>query len=256
MTKNDEFFTIPREEVLTRLPEEIINFYSQAGYLDLTVGDLHISQGLVRNNGKIIDNIDRNEGREIVNKRGLQVPSVALTYKVIIPYLRMCTLENEGLKKVLNSLATNSEFLEDVVIQMGHRRMSKDETKFWQEIRKSPEESYALKLRIGDKETSTTLPCKIKGADKKFWDYEVNGSFNVEDLNSFGFPTVLREDGEFRYWGPNDFNRPIGKELYPYGGGPQGEAATVRCKTLDLLLTFRPRGDIQDNVGIRGVKVE
>ncbi len=250
----NEFFTIPREELLTRLPKETIDFYSQAKYLDLTLGDLYVAQNLTGDDGKIVDNIDKNKGRHILNKQGLQLPSVALMYRVIIPYLRMHASQDEELKKVLNSLAMNSEFLEDIVIQASHQRMSRDERKFWKEIKKSPEESYVLKLRIGDKETPITLPYKIKGIDREFWDYEINGSFDLEDLNSFGFPTVLREEGEFKYWGPNDFNRPIGRELYPYGGGPQGEVATIRCNTLDLLLIFRPGDDIQDNVGVRGVR--
>lgn len=256
MTKNNEFFTIPREEVLARLPKETVYFYNQANYLDLTRGDLHVSQDLIRTDGKIVDNIDRNQGGHKVNEQELKLPSVALMYKVIIPYLKIHASQNEQLKKVLGSLATNSEFLEDVVIQVGHRRASRDERKFFEEIRKSPEESYALKLRIGNKKTPIMLPHEVKNTGVEFWDYEVNGSFDLEDLNAFGFATVLREDGEFDYWGPDDFNRPIGKELYPYGGSPQGEVATIRCKTLDLLLTFRPRGDIQDNLGVRGVKVE
>ncbi len=42
MRKNNEFFTIPREEVLAKLPHETIHFYSQASYLDLTAGDLSV----------------------------------------------------------------------------------------------------------------------------------------------------------------------------------------------------------------------
>lgn len=255
MTKNNEFFTIPREEVLNRLPEETIRFYAQSEYLDLATGDLYVSRDLIKENGTIVDNIDYNEGRLIINKLQLKLPSVALMYKVIIPHLKELALQDEELKKILESFAENHEFLEDVIIQPGHQRMVRDEKTFWEELGKQPQDAFALKLRMGKKETAITLPYKIKGTDKEFWDYEVNGSFNLEDLDAFGFPKTLKENEEFNYWGPDDFNRPIGKELYPYGGSPQGQVATIRCKTLDLLLTFRPNGDIQDNLGIRGVKV-
>jgi len=255
MTKQNKFFTIPRAEVLTRLPEETISFYQDANYLDLTTGNLHVSRDLIGTNGKIVDNVDRDQGKITVNNQGLQLPSAALMYKVIIPHLRAQASQDENLKKVLESMSITFEFLEDIVIQVGHQRMARDERTFWDEIGKPPHESYALRLKVGNKEIPIALPYKIKGTDRKFWDYDVNGQYNLGDLNAFGFPTTLRENGEFKYWGPNDFNRPIGRELYPSGGRPQGEVATIRYKTLGLLLNFRPKGDIQDNLGVRGVKI-
>jgi len=240
--KIPDFFTISRKEVLATLAPETVEFYRGAEYLDLTSGDLNVGiEPVTDDSGKILDNISYVEGKKIITEMGFQLPSVALMYQVIIPYLMKNSLEDRKLGKALESMVNNFEFLEDVIIQKG-------------EI----ENKYALHLRIGERETSLNLPHEVKSSgDPKFWDYQVNGSFDLTDLNDLGFPIVLKDKGKLKYWGPSDFNMPIGKELYPYGGGPQGETSCIRCsgETLDLLLTFRPRGSHQDNLGLRGIRV-
>lgn len=243
MIQENQFFIIPKDEVLAVLAPETVNFYQRAKYLDLTSGDLHVSTDLLRSNWKLLDNIDYEEGRRIVQEHNLQLPSVALMYLVIIPYLKRHQSDKK-LGNVLRSMNHNCEFLEDVVIQNDG-------------IEESSDSAYGLKLKVGNRKTALLLPHKIEEEAGKFWNYEVSGSFSLEDLNDLGFPTALKDKGEFMYWGPNDFNRFVGKELYPYGGGPQGQVATIRSfgQTLDLNLIFRPSNDIQDNLGVRGLKV-
>jgi len=245
-------FVIKKDDVIARLPQETIDFYKTAGYLDVTAGDLYISD-IIRRNEAILDNIDCNRARHIVQAVGLQLPTVALMYKVIIPFLK----ERAPIQSLQSFLAA-SEFLEDTVIQESHLRSIRNEQVFWEEIKKQPEVRYALTLQIGKGKTNLILPSHKSKDEREFWNYELHGAFDQEDTNAHGFPTTLKENGEFQYWGPSDFNQPIGRELYPFGGGPQGQVAVVRSneKSLDVLLSFRPSGGVQDKVGARGICVQ
>lgn len=241
---NDPFFVIERDEVLAALAPATVDFYREAEYLDLTVGDLHVSTDLLRNNGKVIDNIDYEEGRKLLAKQKLSLPSPALMYNVIIPFLKEHASTDQRINHVLGRMKNEySEFLEGIVSQeVGDR-----DHNLWLEM--GPvEENLITKAR-----RKISLPQKLSESD--FKNYEVNGSFDLRDLDEFGFPKFLQGDGEFKYWGPQEFNQALAREL---GSSPQYKVVPLRVKneSLDLVLTFRPRRHFNDDVGVRGVKVE
>ena len=73
---------------------------------------------------------------------------------------------------------------------------------------------------------------------------------NHDDIKNL----IDRQDGEFKYWGPQEFDIPLAREL---GANPQYRVVPIRCKgdSLDLLLNFRPRWHFNDGIGVRGVKI-
>lgn len=251
MTKgNEDFFVIRKEEVLESIPERAVQFYAAANYLDLKSGDLHIARQPLLVDSKVLetassleiripqkqdvllDNISYDDGKSILKKLGLTLPSASLMYRIIIPHVKRHSKEDDGLRKVLEAMVNDyNEFLED-------------------KIQEEPRFSRNLKICIGKLTDRLRLPCPKRS-------YYVQGKFDIQLLNEFGFPLILSENGEFHYFGPNDFIKPIGKELYPYGGGPKGEIIAIRQigESLGLNLLFT-RADVQDNLGVRGVKIE
>ena len=246
MTKQNDFFTIPREFVLERITPKTVTFYRQVNYLDLEAGHLCVAQnpldeeftsGVIT---KLVDNIDYVQGRELVASLGLRLPSPAIMYKVIIPYLKQYAPSGIMLNHILERMRNDySEFLEGIVFQdIGSKNCD-----LWL-IGEAKTENSHIQIK-----RKLTLPHRVR--DSGFKDYEVNGSFVAEDLDEFGFPKSLRQDGEFKYWGPQEFNIPLAREL---GANPQYKVVPIRCAedSLDLLLNFRPRGHFNDKIGVRG----
>lgn len=241
----ENFFIIPRNYVLERVSPGIINFSRRVSYLDFEAGDLYITEGPLENrDGKILDNIDYIEGRKLVASRGLSLPSPLLMYKVIIPFLKEHGEFDEKLNRVLERMRNDySEFLEGIISQnIGDKNCDLwlvDETR-------TEDSNEQVKKKI-------SLPHKI--LDSSFKDYEVSGYFIVDDLDEFGFPKSLRQEGGFKYWGPQEFNIPFAREL---GAKPQYKVVPIRCaeNSLDFLLNFRPRGHFNDRISVRGVKIQ
>ncbi len=228
----EEFFVIPRSYVLDNLSSKLIEFYQEADYLDLTKGDIHIASSPLKNSdGGILDNISYDEGRAKIKDLGLKLPSAAIIYQVMVPWAKGRYADELECRRMYESMIGFSEFLEDRVVEQ-------------------PRHSRELFLTIGSSRRRLELP-----GEKEY--YSIDGYFSQGALGLFGFPDELSKNGEFTYHGPRDFNMPIGRELYPYGGGPRGEVVAIKqySDKLGLNLLFRGH-EVQDNLGIRGIKIE
>lgn len=247
------YFTIPQVEVIKSLSRGTVEFYGRSGYLDLMAGDLNVATRLLHVNdavrshckshdisvgasrGSLLDNISYDEAVTIVHGMDKRLPTAALMFRVIIPYLSATTPTAQSYAAISRMQEQSGEFLEGILaVDLG----------------KSPQ------LRLGTGKIPLHLPHKVE-AGSKFREYHVRGTFGPEDITDEGFPSRLNSSAVFDYFGPNDFSKPIGKELYPFGGGPQGEVVAIlqHGERLGLNLLFT-RTDIQDNLGLRLVWVE
>ena len=247
MTKDlpDDFFVIKKDFVLSALPRSAIVLYANPQYLDLTKGDLCVDATLLHiddsvtaaihalgiplpytRRGLLVDNISYDQASSVCSHLGVHRPTAALWYKVIVPFVDSGACNASLTKAFRESVSNQNEFLEGII-----RRVRQN----------------ALQLRVG----TAVYPLNLPPGES----YNVNGLFDRKDLAPTGFPTTVHESGELEYFGPNDFIKPIGKELYPYGGGPKGEVVSVRNVGGGLNLLFT-RSDFQDNLGIRRIWVE
>ncbi len=125
-----------------------------------------INLNLQGNDGDYVVNINHPNARKLVEALGYKLPTTALMYRLFIPYIE--DLANQGNAEAQATLKemtdTKAEWLEDLV---------KDKRDVW----------------IGTKSKRLSLPDR-------------DGRFDRQDINEFGYPDNVKDQGEFYYWYP------------------------------------------------------
>ncbi|MBI2672730.1 hypothetical protein HYX19_00570 [Candidatus Woesearchaeota archaeon] len=179
------FYMIDLQLILQSTTPEYRSFLRDAGYGDLDAcSHLDIAKNMLRidqdvrdaaarngitltgkDNDYVID-INQTNARKIVEAMGYKLLTVALMYKLFIPYIEdLAHQGNEEAQVTLDEMVnTQAEWLEDLILDKN-------------------------KVKIGTKEKTIMLP-------------QTDGYFDITDINQFGYPTAVRDSGEFPYWFP------------------------------------------------------
>ena len=131
-----------------------------------SVRDTAQREGLSLNgaDGTYIVSISQPDGRNLIESLGGKLLTTGLMYKLFIPYIKeLAQNGNAEAQETLNEMInTKAEWLEDLVLDKS-------------------------RLKIGNKKRRITLPNK-------------NGRYDRADISEFGYPTSVKNEGEFFYW--------------------------------------------------------
>ena len=188
-------YQIDKPTILRATTPDYRKFLRDSGYGDLdSCSHLGVAKGILKynqdvrqtaqraglalngNDGDYVIDISHPNARKLVEALGYKVLTTALMYKLFIPYIKdLAQSGNAEAQATLNEMTDTSagkaEWLEDLV---------KDKKK----------------VLIGTKEKKLTLPDK-------------DGRFDRADINEFGYPTKVKDSGEFYYWYPKDNERAV-----------------------------------------------
>ena len=183
---DDFFYNIPRDFVFANTSPVYRRFLREAGLVDLSDCEfLGFGKTLLRENDDVSNaalrlkvNYERDDGSIVVisqddsrklvkelDKDCFLVP-VGLMYKVVIPYLKDLEEQNlSDVKETLGEMRNYAGWLEDKVLDMNI-------------------------LVVG-------------GKSKKIGFINKSGYFDNKDLNIYGYPTKIRNSGEYYFWNSN-----------------------------------------------------
>ena len=199
--QDKRFYLIEKPRILSATTPAYRKFLRESGYGDLdSCAGIEIAKGVLKidpavrqaaarvnlnlsgNDGDYVVNINHPNARKLVEALGYKVPTVGLMYRLFIPYIKeLAQNGNPEAQATLNEMInTKAEWLEDLV---------KDKKK----------------VCIGIKEKRLSLPDK-------------DGIFDRADINEFGYPNAVRDQGEFYYCYPRD--NKIAAFRYWDGSGP------------------------------------
>ena len=165
--------------------------------------DLDSSDGLLIEKKINKTAINWNKGKKLLENGSYKLLTVGLMYLVFIPWLKEKELQEQtDIKETLNEMKNKyAEWLEDQIINKNT-------------------------LKINNKEI------KIDFLKQDGW-------FDKEDINEYGYPRKLKENGEHYYWYPRD-----------------NEIAAVRNGDSELsLVLVREPGIVDVELGLRRSKI-
>jgi len=184
-----DFFKFPIADVKNNLSQDYLNFLKQSGYapnLD-SATELRIAKYPLKINkevkeasktagifisGKVnsyLANITHTNGRKLVQALDYKLPTTAIMYKIFIPHIKaLAESGDKDAKAILKVMIdTRTEWLEDLILNKN-------------------------KVKIGNSERDIALPLQ----DNMF--------FDRSDINEFGYPSQIKDQGEFYYWYPRN----------------------------------------------------
>ena len=186
LSQFDQGYVFNRKEIEESLTPAYLQFLKEAGIADLDkTPDLFVAkyvlkkdervEGVIREQGlnckyakdRTVVNIPHQDARKLVYNLGGIVLPVGVMYKLIIPGLKQAAGEgNESAGETLEQMIKGyAEWLEDQRV------------------------SDKKRLKIGTSEITIVLP-------------DIDGIFDREDIDEFGYPTNVEYQGEFHYWKP------------------------------------------------------
>ncbi len=183
---NKLFYLFDRKEIIEATSSEYRKFLKQAGYANIDrCSGLLIEKNILRNDQSVKDsakylkiklnenddcvvNINQSNGRRLIKKIGGKLLTTQLMYGLFIPFLiDQLAQGNKEVQSTIDEMTdTKAEWLEDLILDKS-------------------------RLRIGSQEKKLTLV----GRD---------GYFDKSDLNEFGYPTKIKDSGEYYYWYPRN----------------------------------------------------
>jgi len=216
----DSFYIFQMSEVKKTLSKGYLKFLMDSGYspnlndaseIGIAKSILQINQAVrdsaqqagltIGNDGDYLVNINHANGKKIVEAIGYKLPTAGLMYKLFIPWLKsQAEQNNPEAKATLNEMTnTKAEWLEDLILNKNA-------------------------LMMGSKKIALTLPQK-------------DGRFDRAEINEYGYPTAVKDAGEFYYW-------------YPKGD----KMAAIRDwgSELNLYLYWVP-SNADDDLGVRAI---
>ena len=220
---DNDFYKFSMEEVREKLSKDYLKFLKKSGYapeLDSASGlmiakrilkaDDEVRKLISENNieAKIEDNtnyvvnINHANSKRLVNLLGYQLPTTGIMYRLFIPSLKdLAESGNEEAKANLNEMNTKAEWLEDLVLDK-------------------------LRLKIGNAERRIILPDK-------------DGRFDRADISEYGYPTLVRDHGEFYHWHVSG-----------------DERAAIRSRDSEFYLSLVRGPSVEsDGLGVRRAKI-
>ena len=217
---DEDFLKFPIADVRNNLSQNYLNFLKQSGYapnLD-NATELGIAKYPLKINKEVkeaaetagisisgkansyLASINHTDSRKLAETLGYRLPTAAIMYKLFIPYIKNLTeSEDKDAKAMLKVMTdTKAEWLEDLILNKN-------------------------KLKIGNDETGIVLPMQ-------------DNRFDRSDINEFGYPSQIKDQGEFYYWYPRN-----------------NEVAVIRSRGSELLLNcdWAP----SDSGGVFGVRL-
>ena len=215
-----DFFKFPIADVKNNLSQDYLNFLKQSGYapnLD-SATELRIAKYPLKINKEVkeasktagisisgkansyLASINHTDSRKLAETLGYRLPTAAIMYKLFIPYIKNLTESGDKDAKTMLKVMTDTraEWLEDLILNKN-------------------------KLKIGNDETGIVLPMQ-------------DNRFDRSDINEFGYPSQIKDQGEFYYWYPRN-----------------NEVAVIRSRGSELLLNcdWAP----SDSGGVFGVRL-
>ncbi len=184
----DDFYVFTRDQIRQTTSQNYRHFLRVADYADLDYADLDNASELriakrllridrrvrdvaARNNvaitgddNKYLVNINQADARKIVGGLGGKLLTVGLMYRLFIPYIKELAQQNNQEAQATLKEMTNikAEWLEDIILD-------------------------GKRVRIGIAVRNILLPRN-------------SGRFDRVDINEFGYPTSVKDQGEFYYW--------------------------------------------------------
>lgn len=218
----DELYLIDRSRILAATTPAYRQFLEDSGYGDLnSCSGIGVAKGMLKydqtvrdaareaglsltgSDGDYVVNINHPDARKLVEALGYKVLTTGLMYKVFIPYIQEPAQQGnpEAQATLDEMISTKAEWLEDLIL---------DKTR----------------LKIGTHDIRLVLPDK-------------DGRFDRADIDEFGFPIRVRDQGEFYYFYPR---------------GDESAVFRNRDSELDLILNREP--SIVDGwLGVRRAKI-
>src|SRR3989338_8658426 len=196
----DNFYKFTMDQVRQVLTPDYLRFLEESGYapdLDRASGlaiekgilkaDDNIAQviqnnriaAVIEDNTKYITSINQTNGRKLVEALGYRLPTTAVMYKLFIPHLKLLTEQgNTEAKKTLEEMLNKkAEWMYDLILN-------------------------GNKVKIGSREKQLVFS-------------ESHGYFDRSDINEFGYPNAVdQQQGEFRYWAPNEDENAVFRGRY------------------------------------------
>ncbi len=190
LEKRNGFYTFDKPALLAATTPAYRSLLKDGGYADIdSCSGLHVAEGILKyddavkqigtnvglsltgNNGDYVVNINQSDGIRLVEGMGYTLLTTQLMYSLFIPYIKTAAKQGDAQAQTTldEMVKTKAEWLQDVIF---------DKTK----------------LKIGNRANTSThdvlvLPTK-------------DGRFNPTDMNEYGYPTQLTDNGEFYYWFP------------------------------------------------------
>ena len=217
-TSTADFYTFDRTAIHQATTPAYRTFLKDAGYADLdTCSGVSINKKILRytqevrdkgingTDGAYVVNITPTNGKDLIERLGGKLLTTALMYQLFIPYIKdQAQAGNTEAQATLKEMTdTKAEWLEDLVVDQS-------------------------KIKIGNREINVSLPL-------------TEGQFDRSDLNELGYPTTVKNTGEFRYWYPRDNvraafrDRGVGLDLV-LDGGPSGTYVVLGVRRAKFFL--------------------
>ncbi|MBI2673243.1 hypothetical protein HYX19_03215 [Candidatus Woesearchaeota archaeon] len=177
------FYRIDAQLILQSTTPEYRSFLRDAGYgnvdinshLDIAKSMLRIDQNvrdaaarsgitfLITDDNNYVVKISQTNARKLVESLGYRLLTTDLMYSLFIPYIKdLAQKDDAEAKATLDEMVnTKAEWLEDLILDKN-------------------------KLKIGAKEKAIILP-------------QTDGRFDKTDINQFGYPSAVKDSGEFIY---------------------------------------------------------
>jgi len=217
----DTYFHFPIEKVIGGTTQDYRTFLKEAGYMDLEAGNgllvarrlLHLDSTirdaakaqnipLNGNDGDYVTNINQPNARNLAACLDGNLLTTGLMYHVFIPFIKdLASQGNAEAQATLDEMInTKAEWLEDLIVNKNT-------------------------VKIGNKNKQLML-------------LQNDVRFDRADMNEFGYPGNVKQNGEFYYWFPRD-----------------NERAAIRGRSSDLGLDLDWGPSVEgDRLGVRVAK--